>query len=112
MTAPDPGADLRFHPQPARDAPPWKLEGLSKYDVHRPLTPTGTDLLGMVKHATGGEPGYLGDTFGRPSGEPLPWPEAGAVGTSRGDDSMEPGDSARWESHRSRWERMGREADR
>ncbi|GGT06634.1 hypothetical protein GCM10010271_06250 [Streptomyces kurssanovii] len=78
MNASDPKADLRFYLQSARDALLWKLEGLSEYDVRRPLTPTGTNLLGMVKHAAGVELGYLGDTFGRPSGEPLPWLEEGA----------------------------------
>lgn len=73
MTASDPKADLHFYLQSARDALLWKLEGLSEYDIRRPLTPTGTNLLGLVKHAAGVELGYLGDTFGRPSGEPLPW---------------------------------------
>ncbi|CAL9499289.1 hypothetical protein SUDANB176_03409 [Streptomyces sp. enrichment culture] len=78
MTASDLGTDLRFYLQSARDALLWKLEGLPEYDVRRPLTPTGTNLLGLVKHAAGVELGYLGDTFGRPSGEPLPWLEEGA----------------------------------
>ncbi|GHH90895.1 DinB family protein [Streptomyces capillispiralis] len=70
--------DLLFYLQSARDALLWKLEGLTEYDVRRPLTPTGTNLLGLVKHAAGVELGYLGDTFGRPSGEPLPWLADGA----------------------------------
>lgn len=78
MTASDPKADLRFYLQSARDALLWKLEGLPEYDVRRPLTPTGTNLLGLVKHAASVELGYLGDTFGRRSGEPLPWVEDGA----------------------------------
>ncbi|MEU7279953.1 DinB family protein [Streptomyces sp. NPDC045431] len=78
MTAPDAKTDLRASLQSARDALLWKLEGLSEYDVRRPLTPTGTNLLGLVKHAAGVELGYLGDTFGRPSGEPLPWLDEGA----------------------------------
>ncbi|MGW9023974.1 DinB family protein [Streptomyces sp. NPDC055722] len=78
MTAPDPKADLHFYLQSARDALLWKLEGLSEYDSRRPLTPTGTNLLGLVKHVAGVELGYLGNTFGRPSGEPLPWLEDGA----------------------------------
>lgn len=69
----DPKADLRLYLQSARDALLWKLEGLTEYDARRPLTPTGTNLLGLVKHAAGVESGYLGDTFGRPSGETLPW---------------------------------------
>ncbi|WP_328966971.1 DinB family protein [Streptomyces sp. NBC_00239] len=195
MTASDTKADLHFYLQSARDALLWKLEGLSEYDVRRPLTPTGTNLLGLVKHAAGVELGYFGDTFGRPSGESLPWLDAGAednadmwatadesresivdlyrrawahadatidalaldttgrvpwwpdgkdevtlhhavvrviadthrhaghadilrelldgaVGMSKGNDSIPPLDSARWESHRSRLERAAREADR
>ncbi|MGW1145375.1 DinB family protein [Streptomyces sp. NPDC002454] len=73
MSTPDAKADLRFYLQSARDALLWKLDGLPEYDVRRPLTPTGTNLLGLVKHAAGVELGYLGDTFGRPSGEPQPW---------------------------------------
>ena len=59
--------------QGARDAMVWKLDGLSEYDVRRPLTPTGTNLLGLVKHLASVELGYFGDTFGRPSGIELPW---------------------------------------
>ena len=59
--------------QDARDAVVWKLEGLSEHDVRRPLTPTGTNLLGLVKHLASVELGYFGDTFGRPHGEHLPW---------------------------------------
>ncbi|WP_328988403.1 DinB family protein [Kribbella sp. NBC_01245] len=70
--------ELRLYLQFARDALVWKLEGLSAYDMRRPLTPTGTNLLGLVKHASGVEFGYLGDTFGRPSGEVLPWLGDGA----------------------------------
>ncbi|MFF0383755.1 DinB family protein [Streptomyces sp. NPDC004286] len=69
----DPKADLLRYLRSAREALLWKLDGLTEYDARRPLTPTGTNLLGLVKHAAGVELGYLGDTFGRPSGEPLPW---------------------------------------
>ncbi|MEV8517936.1 DinB family protein [Dactylosporangium sp. NPDC051484] len=51
----------------------WKLDGLSEYDIRRPMVPTGTNLLGLVKHLTGVEAGYFGATFGRPFPEPLPW---------------------------------------
>ncbi|MER7740679.1 DinB family protein [Streptomyces sp. NPDC096538] len=71
-------ADLHRYLQEARDALLWKLDGLTEYDARRPMTPTGTNLLGLVKHAAGVELGYLGDTFGRPSGEPLPWLARGA----------------------------------
>jgi hypothetical protein len=42
-----------------------KLGGLSNFDQRRPLTPSGTNLLGLVKHLAGLEYGYLGDAFGR-----------------------------------------------
>jgi len=66
-------ADLHRYLQIARDALLWKVDGLSEYDIRRPLVPTGTNLLGLVKHMASVEAGYLGDTFGRPFGEPLPW---------------------------------------
>jgi uncharacterized damage-inducible protein DinB len=71
-------ADLHRYLQAARDALLWKLDGLSEYDVRRPMTTTGTNLLGLVKHVASVELGYFGDVFGRPSGEPLPWFEPGA----------------------------------
>jgi hypothetical protein len=61
-----------------RDALLWKLDGLSEYDQRRPLLPTGTNLLGLVKHVAGVALGYFGDTFGRPHGEHLPWLDEGA----------------------------------
>ncbi|KUN99708.1 DinB family protein [Streptomyces caeruleatus] len=76
MTSTDPKADLLRYLQDARDALLWKLDGLSEYDVRRPLTPTGTNLLGLVKHVAGVELGYFGDTFGRPfftEEPPPPW---------------------------------------
>ena len=81
-TAWDAKAGLHFYLQSARDALLWKLEGLSEYDVRRPLTPTGTNLLGLVKHVASMELGYRGDTFARPSGEPLPWLDDGAEPTA------------------------------
>jgi uncharacterized damage-inducible protein DinB len=71
--ASEPKEDLHRYLQEARDAMLWKLDGLSEYDVRRPMTRTGTNLLGLVKHLASVELGYFGDTFGRPSGEPLPW---------------------------------------
>ena len=78
MSASDPKDTLRRYLQAAREALLWKLEGLSEYDVRRPLTPTGTNLLGLVKHVASVEAGYLGDCFGRPFAEPLPWFEEDA----------------------------------
>ena len=31
------------------------LDGLGEYDVRRPMTPSGTNLLGLVKHLVGNE---------------------------------------------------------
>lgn len=73
MAGSDPKADLHRYLQAAREALLWKLDRLSEYDVRRPLTPTGTNLLGLVKHVASVELGYFGDTFRRPSEEPLPW---------------------------------------
>lgn len=73
MTDSDPKADLRRYLQAARDVLVWKLDGLSEYDMRRPMTTTGTNLLGLVKHLAGVELGYFGDTFGRKFPEPLPW---------------------------------------
>ena len=78
MTATDPKDDLRRYLQTARSALLWKLDGLSEYDIRRPLTPTGTNLLGLVKHVASVEAGYLGDCFGLPFEEPLPWFEEDA----------------------------------
>jgi len=78
MTESDPKADLRRYLQAGREALLWKLDGLSDYDVRRPMVPTGTNLLGLVKHVASVEAGYFGATFGRPFDEPLPWFEDGA----------------------------------
>ncbi len=66
-------ADLQRYLQRGREDLLWKLDGASEYDVRRPLTPTGTNLLGLVKHLAGVEAGYFGFVFGRPFPEPLPW---------------------------------------
>jgi uncharacterized damage-inducible protein DinB len=71
-------ADLLRYLQVGRDAVLWKLDGASEYDVRRPLTRTGTNLLGLVKHLAGVELGYFGEVFGRPSGLPQPWFDEGA----------------------------------
>lgn len=65
--------DLHLYLQDARDAFLWKLEGLSEYDIRRPMTSTGTNLLGLVKHVTGAEGFYFGDVFGRPADAPELW---------------------------------------
>lgn len=71
-------ADLHRYLRVAREALLWKLDGLSEYDVRRPMVPTGTNLLGLVKHLAAVETGYFGATFDRPFPEHLPWFEEGA----------------------------------
>jgi hypothetical protein len=43
----------------------WKVDGLSDEQLRRPMTPTGTNLIGIVKHLTGITGGYLCAAFGR-----------------------------------------------
>ncbi len=52
----------------------WKLDGLSDEELRRPMTPSGTNLLGLVKHLAAVEYGWFCTTFGRPT-EPLPFDE-------------------------------------
>jgi hypothetical protein len=73
MSPLDAKADLHSYLQSARDAVLWKLDGLAEYDMRRPMVPTGTNLLGLVKHLASVESGYFGEVFGRPFPEPLPW---------------------------------------
>jgi hypothetical protein len=70
---------LHRYLQESRDGLIASLSGLGEYDVRRPMTPTGTNLLGLVKHLTGVELGYLGDSVGRPSPISLPWVEDDSV---------------------------------
>ncbi len=53
-----------------RDAVLWKLEGLDDEQLRRPMTPTGTNLLGLVKHLASVEYGWFVETFGGEA-EPL-----------------------------------------
>ncbi|ADB34661.1 protein of unknown function DUF664 [Kribbella flavida DSM 17836] len=73
MIEADAKTTLHNYLRSARAAMLWKLDGLSEYDVRRPLTPTGTNLLGLIKHLAIVEAGYFGATFGRPFPEHLPW---------------------------------------
>jgi len=56
-----------------------KLDDVSEYDRRCPMTPTGTNLLGLVKHLAGLEYGYLGESFGRPAPESMAWIEDGSI---------------------------------
>ena len=65
-----------------REALIWKLDGVSEYDARRPLTSTGTNLLGLVKHNAVSDARYFGDVFDRPFPEPMPrWDDWDAWGT-------------------------------
>src|SRR5690606_19618651 len=73
----DPKDTLHRYLKVAREALVWKLDGVSEYDARRPLVPTGTNLLGLVKHVASVEAGYFGEVFDRPFPEPLPWNDEG-----------------------------------
>lgn len=73
MTGADLKADLHRYLQTSREVLLWKLDGLEEYDLRRPLTPTGTNLLGLVKHLAGVELGYFGAAFDRPPAHPPAW---------------------------------------
>jgi hypothetical protein len=68
----DPKSELHRYLQLSREALLWKLDGVGEYDARRPLVPTGTNLLGLVKHVAITEAGYFGRTFGRPFPQTLP----------------------------------------
>ena len=63
---------LRVALQRHRDVVLWKLEGLDDEQLRRPMTPSGTTLLGLVKHLASVEYSWFVETFGRPT-EPLPF---------------------------------------
>jgi Protein of unknown function (DUF664) len=50
-----------------------KLDGVGEREMRWPMTPTGTNLLGLVKHVAIVQLGYFGDVFDRPSDIPLLW---------------------------------------
>jgi hypothetical protein len=78
MTPDEQKEHLHLYLQRGREALLWKLDGVSEYDARRPLTPTGTNLLGLVKHTASVECGYLGEVFGRPWPQPIPWLDEGS----------------------------------
>jgi Protein of unknown function (DUF664) len=66
MTDADDKQTLQEYLQRSREVLLWKLDGLSDYDIRRPMTPTGTNLLGLVKHCAGVECQYFGSVLDRP----------------------------------------------
>lgn len=83
----DPKDVLKHYLRDARDALSWKLEGLSERELRLPRTPTGMNLLGIVKHALNIEATYFGPTFGRP------WPTPDELVT---DDAFDADPQADW----------------
>jgi Protein of unknown function (DUF664) len=73
MTTNDLKDDLHHYLCNAREAVVWKLEDLDEYGGRRPMTPTGTNLLGLVKHLSGVEMLYFGFVFDRPVVDPPGW---------------------------------------
>lgn len=75
-------AHLHDHLRWVREVLVWKLDGLSEYDIRRPLTSTGTNLLGLVKHVAVWDSRYLGEVFERPFPEAIPrWDDESTQGT-------------------------------
>ena len=74
----DPKRILHRYLDNQRKALVAKLDGVGERDVRWPMTRTGTNLLGLVKHVASIELGYFGEVFDRPSNVPLPWFDDGA----------------------------------
>lgn len=55
-----------------RDVVLWKIRKVGDEDLRRPMTPSGTNLLGLVKHLAAVEYGWFCRTFGRET-EELPF---------------------------------------
>ena len=58
-----------------RDVVLWKLQGLDDEQLRRRITPSGTNLLGLVKHLASVEYGWFCETFGRAS-DAIPFDES------------------------------------
>jgi hypothetical protein len=105
--------DLHRQLRAARAAALGKLEGLSEYDVRRPLVPTGTNLLGLVRHLATVEWGHFGAAFGDPLDVPMPWVTENTEASA--DMWVAPGESRGaivdwWRARFARLERAAREA--
>ncbi|MEU5878432.1 DinB family protein [Spirillospora sp. NPDC047279] len=55
-----------------RDVVLWKIQGLDDEQLRQPVTPSGTTMLGLVKHLAAVEYEWFCSTFGRET-EPLPF---------------------------------------
>lgn len=72
-------AELHSKLRSARQTVLSRLDGLGEHGLRRPMTPSGTNLLGLVKHLAGGEYVYFGESFGRPPQPQLPWVADGTI---------------------------------
>lgn len=57
--------------QRQRELVVWKISGLADESQRRPMLPSGTSVLGLLKHLASVEYGWFCRTFDRPT-EPLP----------------------------------------
>jgi hypothetical protein len=53
-------SDLHRYLQESRESVLASLEGLTEYEIRRPMTASGTNLLGLVKHLAGDRAWLLG----------------------------------------------------
>jgi Protein of unknown function (DUF664) len=87
--------ELHRQLQASRAALLSRLDDLSEYDLRRPMTATGTNLLGLVKHLAGLEYVYLGESFDRPAPETMSWIEDGSI-WENADMWAQPGESSEY----------------
>ena len=66
-------AVLHWYLRRSRQTLRWKLEGLTERQLRMPMTPTGTNLLGVLKHVASVEVGYFTECMGRPTSIEVPW---------------------------------------
>jgi uncharacterized damage-inducible protein DinB len=69
----DPKRIIHRYLEKERSALLAKLDRVGEREVRWPMTQTGTNLLGLVKHVASIELGYFGEVFDRPSHVALPW---------------------------------------
>ncbi|MBB4751729.1 DUF664 domain-containing protein [Actinoplanes lobatus] len=110
MTDPDAKANLVRYLREARESLLGKLDGLSEYDMRRPLVPTGTNLLGLVKHVAVVTAAYFGEVFDRPFPRPLLSLTEGAEPNADmwAGDNVHEADEAWWAAYRDRLEATAR----
>ena len=92
MTGLDLTGDLHTYLCGARETLVWKLDGLDEYDIRRPLTRTGTNLLGLV-HVTAETQRHAGHA------DIVRELIDGAAGLLLGFDNLQIGDQAHRDAH-------------